>query len=60
MNSERASADETDAMLAAAGITVTAEGRERARARLRAADERMTPEAWERLRARLGRAADAA
>jgi hypothetical protein len=60
MSPERVTADETDAMLAAAGITVTGEGRERARARLRAADERMTPQAWEHLRDRLGRAADAA
>jgi len=41
--------DETEQMLAAAGIVVTDEGRARARSRLRAAEERMTPEAWERL-----------
>jgi hypothetical protein len=43
-------ADETQAMLDAAGITVTDAGR--ARAKLREMDERMTPEAWERRRAK--------
>ncbi len=45
-------ADETQAMLDAAGITVTDAGRARVRAKLREMDQRMTPEAWERLRAR--------
>lgn len=47
--------DETERMLAAAGIEVTEEGRARARAKLAAAQERMTPEAWARLRERYGR-----
>lgn len=42
-------------MLAAVGVTVSEEGRARARAKLSAAAERMTPEAWERLEARYGR-----
>lgn len=51
---------ETERMLAEAGIVVTAEGRARARAKLRDAERRMTPEAWERLDRRYGRPADAA
>ena len=47
--------DETARMLAAVGVTVSEEGRARARAKLSAAAERMTPEAWERLEARYGR-----
>jgi hypothetical protein len=47
---ERSADNETAAMLAAAGIVVTDEGRARARAKLGAADERMTPEAMQRLR----------
>ena len=42
-------------MLAAVGVTVSEEGRARARAKLSAAAERMTPEAWERLEERYGR-----
>ncbi|MCW6010759.1 hypothetical protein K1W54_40350 [Micromonospora sp. CPCC 205371] len=40
---------ETERMLAEAGIAVTPEGKARARAKLRAAEQRMTPEAWKRL-----------
>jgi hypothetical protein len=36
------------------GVTLSADGRDRARARLREMDERMTPERWDALRARLG------
>jgi hypothetical protein len=56
VKSERPVADETAAMLAAAGIVATDEGRDRARAKLKAAEERMTPAAWARLRERYGRA----
>lgn len=45
---------ETAAMLAAAGITVTEEGKARARERLRAARERWTPELDAKLREQLG------
>jgi hypothetical protein len=48
--------DETERMLAAAGIVVTDEGKARARTRLRAAERRMTPDAWERLDERYHRA----
>jgi hypothetical protein len=47
--------DETTAILAAAGIVVTDEGKARARAKLDTAAQRMTPEAWARIRARYGR-----
>jgi hypothetical protein len=47
--------DETTRMLAAVGVTVSEEGRARARAKLRAAAQRMTPEAWERLEEHYGR-----
>lgn len=47
--------DETERMLAGAGIVVTDEGKARARAKLQAASERMTPEAWARLDRRYGR-----
>ena len=42
----------TEELLAAVGITVTEEGK--ARARLEAADARWTPEKWARFDARLG------
>ncbi|XTZ13862.1 hypothetical protein ACQSSU_20410 [Micromonospora echinospora] len=45
---------ETTAMLAAVGITVTPEGKERARRRLRAARERWTPELDAAVREQLG------
>jgi hypothetical protein len=41
---------QTRALLAEQGIHVTEEGVARARAKLRAADERVTPGDWERLR----------
>ena len=44
----------TEELLAAVGITVTEEGKARARARLEAADARWTPEKWARFDARLG------
>lgn len=47
------SADLT-ALFDAVGITVTEEGKERARARRRAAEARWTPERWAELRAQLG------
>lgn len=47
--------EQTAAVLAAAGIVVTEEGKARARAKLDAAAQRMTPEAWERIRERYGR-----
>jgi hypothetical protein len=55
VRSEQPVAEETAAMLAAAGIVATDEGRARARAKLKAAEERMTPTAWARLRERYGR-----
>ncbi|MEV4212530.1 hypothetical protein [Micromonospora sp. NPDC049662] len=51
---------DTAAMLAAAGITVTPEGRDRARARLQAARERWTPARYAKLREQLGLPAHAA
>lgn len=51
---------ETAAMLAAAGITVTTEGKARARAKLRAARDRWTPELDAKLREQLGLPARAA
>jgi hypothetical protein len=47
------SADLT-ALFDAVGITVTEEGKQRARARRRAAEARWTPERWAELRAQLG------
>jgi hypothetical protein len=41
---------QTRALLAEQGIHVTEEGVARARAKLRAADERVTPADWQRLR----------
>ncbi|MFC7546721.1 hypothetical protein [Plantactinospora sp. GCM10030261] len=49
--------DETERMLASAGIVVTDEGKARARAKLAAAEQRMTPDAWARLDDRYGRSA---
>jgi hypothetical protein len=46
--------EDTTAMLAAVGITVTEEGKARARATLAAADARRTPERRAALRERLG------
>jgi hypothetical protein len=43
-----------DALFAAAGISVTPEGKQRARARREAAQARWTPERWAALRAQLG------
>ncbi len=54
MTPERATADETQELLDAAGIVVTPEGRERARRRLADMDARMTPDRWQELRDRLG------
>jgi hypothetical protein len=45
-------AEETQAMLDAAGITATDAGRARARAKLREMDQRMTPQVWQRLLAK--------
>ncbi|MGC4808639.1 hypothetical protein [Micromonospora sp. DT233] len=50
----------SDDVLAAAGIVVTPEGKARARARLRAADQRWTPELRDELRAQIGLPARAA
>jgi hypothetical protein len=47
--------DDTERVLAGAGIVVTDEGKARARAKLRDAEQRMTPEAWARLDERYGR-----
>jgi len=49
----RSSADLT-ALFDAVGITVTQEGKERARERRRAAEARWTPERWAEMRAQLG------
>jgi predicted ATPase len=46
--------EDMTAMLAAAGITVTDEGKARARARLAESKERWTPERRAELRAQLG------
>ena len=43
-----------DALFAAAGISVTTEGKQRARDRREAAQARWTPERWAALRAQLG------
>jgi hypothetical protein len=51
--------DETERVLAGAGIVVTDEGKARARTKLRAAEERMTPDVWARLDERYGRNAAA-
>ncbi|HET6950396.1 MAG TPA: hypothetical protein VFI47_08475 [Acidimicrobiales bacterium] len=52
--------EQTAAMLAAAGITVTEEGKARARAKLAEADARWTPERRAKLRKQLGLPARAA
>ena len=54
MSSDNPAPVDTTAMLAAAGITVTDEGRERARRRLRDARRRWTPDLDAALRAQLG------
>lgn len=46
--------EDMTAMLAAAGIVVTAEGRKRARAKLNAARERLTPQRVDEVRAEVG------
>lgn len=48
------SSADLDALFAAAGISVTDEGKQRARARREAAEARWTPERWAALRAQLG------
>lgn len=48
------SSADLDALFAAAGINVTDEGKQRARARREAAEARWTPERWAALRAQLG------
>jgi hypothetical protein len=48
------------ALFDAVGITVTAEGKRRARTRLDEARSRWTPESWEALRAQVGRPSHAA
>jgi len=50
----------TAELLAAVGITVTEEGKARARSRLDEAEARWTPERWRALRAKLGLPASAA
>ena len=50
----------TAELLAAVGVTVTAEGKARARARLDEAAARWTPERWAALRTQLGLPASAA
>jgi hypothetical protein len=52
---EHDASDDTVAMLAAVGITVTEEGKARARARLAEADARRTPELRAAWRAQMGR-----
>jgi hypothetical protein len=47
-------ANDGDAMLRAAGIEVTEEGKARARRRRREFEARWTPEKWAMLRRRLG------
>jgi hypothetical protein len=44
----------TEELLAAVGITVTEEGKARARAKLEAAEARWTPEKWDALRRQVG------
>jgi hypothetical protein len=46
--------DDIVAMLAAAGITVTEEGKARARAEMEESEARWTPERWDALREQLG------
>jgi hypothetical protein len=46
--------DDTTELLAAVGITVTEEGKSRARAKLAEADARWTPKQWAALREQLG------
>ncbi|HET8683008.1 MAG TPA: hypothetical protein VFM54_14230 [Micromonosporaceae bacterium] len=48
------SCEETEELLAAVGITVTEDGKARARARLAEADAAWTPERWAALREQLG------
>jgi hypothetical protein len=52
--------DDTAELLAAVGITITEEGKSRARAKLAEADARWTPERWTALREQLGLPARAA
>jgi hypothetical protein len=52
--------EETTRVLAAAGIEVTEEGRQRARSRLAQATARMTDERWDELRERYFRYSDPA
>ena len=55
MNQPRPGSDtDVSALLDAAGIVVTDEGRERARQRLAEARARWTPQRWARLREQLG------
>lgn len=54
MSSDNPATTDTTAMLAAAGITVTPEGRARARRRLRDARRRWTPELDAEARRQLG------
>lgn len=54
MSSDQPTPVDTTAMLAAAGITVTDEGRARARRRLRDARRRWTPELEAAVREQLG------
>lgn len=60
MADQRRTRDNAAAMLAAAGITVTPEGKARARAKLQAARARWTPELDAKLREQLGLPARAA
>jgi hypothetical protein len=53
-SNRRDTRESTAAMLAAAGITVTEEGKARARAKLREARARWTPELDAKLREQLG------
>jgi hypothetical protein len=55
MSRQQRTDEDTARVLAAAGITVTEEGRARARARLAEADARMTEEKRQDLRQRLRR-----
>ncbi|MDM4720371.1 hypothetical protein QTQ03_12590 [Micromonospora sp. WMMA1363] len=57
---EQSTSADTAATLAAAGITVTEEGKARARAKLKAARERWTPELDAQVRKQLGLPARAA
>jgi hypothetical protein len=55
---DRMEREQTQALLAQHGFTITEEGRARARARLAAARAKMTPERYEELR-RMGRTQEA-